>query len=176
MKENQKKLLASCEKTAREAVPVDTFTSRNRERNRKEERTVRVFDTLRAVTDAVKDGWNDLIGCVIEVTRVKRTFDTKSKSWKKSVEIAYYIGTSLFSAALCAHAIREHWWIENKNHYVRDVSMKEDWSRIRVNPDRMVVMRSIALNTLRANGVKNVQRTLFRNGLSLEKLLTYKKI
>ena len=124
----------------------------------------------------MKTGWNGLIGCVIEVTRVKRAFDTKTKSWNKSVEVAYYVGTSLFSAIVCANAIREHWWIENKNHYVRDVSMNEDWSRIRTNPDKVVILRSIALNALRANGVKNVQRTLFENCLSLEKLLSYEKI
>lgn len=176
VKENQKKLLASCEKTAQEIVPVDTFTSRDQGRNRKERRTVRVFNTFKWVSHSVKVGWNNLIGCIIEVTRVKRVFDTKTRAWKKSVEIAYYVGTSLFSSAVCTNAIREHWWIENKDHYVRDVSMKEDWSRIRKNPDKMVVLRSIALNTLRVNGVKNVQRTLFENGLSLEKVLTYKKI
>lgn len=169
-------LLKSCEQTARETKSVDVFVNRNRGRNRKEQRRVRVFDAFRAVSDAVRAGWNDLIGCVIEVTRIKKTFDTKTKSWNKSVEVAYYIGTSLFSATICANAIREHWWIENKNHYVRDVSMNEDWSRIRKNPECMVVLRSIALNALRANGVKNVQRTLFENGLSLEKLLTYEKL
>jgi hypothetical protein len=66
--------------------------------------------------------------------------------------------------------------LENRDHYVRDVSMHEDWSRIRVNPDRMVVMRSFGLNMMRANGVKNVKDALFGNGLSLEKLLTYEHL
>lgn len=94
----------------------------------------------------------------------------------KHTEVAYYVATTALAARACGAAIREHWWIENKNHHVRDVSLHEDASRIRVNPDRMVILRSFALNTLRANGVKNVKRTLFENAMSLEKLLTYEKL
>lgn len=176
VKENQKKLLRSCEETARRAQAADVWVSRNRGRNRKEKRVVRVFNTLRHFAAPVRAQWNRYVDAVIEVTRVKKTFDTALKVWKKHSEVAYYVATTQLAARVCGAAIREHWWIENKNHHVRDVSLHEDASRIRVNPDRMVVMRSFALNTLRANGVKNVKRALFENALSLEKLLTYEKL
>jgi len=45
-------------------------------------------------------------------------------------------------------AIHNHWGIENRNHYVRDVCMGEDRSRIRTNPHIMAKLRSFALNIL----------------------------
>ena len=137
---------------------------------------MRVFHTLRHFAAPVRAQWGRYIDTVIEVERVKKTFDTALKTWAKSMEVAYYVATTALAARVCGTAIREHWWIENKNHHVRDVSLNEDASRIRVNPDRMVVMRSFALNALRVNGVKNVKRTLFENALSLKKLLTYEKL
>lgn len=70
--------------------------------------------------------------------------------------------------------IRGHWSIENKNHYVRDVAMKEDKSRIRVNPQNMAIILSFALNILRYNGVKNIENRLYGNALNFKKLLALK--
>jgi len=176
VKENQKKLLASCEKIAHEAVPVETSLSRTIGRNRKERRRIKIFDALHSLPISLRAGWNHLIASVIQVTRTKKEFDAKSKAWIKSKEIAYYIGTRLFSARVSGTAIRRHWWIENSNHYVRDVSMGEDSSRIRVNPECMVILRSIGLNVMRDNGVKNVKQARFRNSLNLETVLRYKQI
>lgn len=44
-----------------------------------------------------------------------------------------------------------HWGIENGNHYVRDVTMAEDASRIRINPGIFARFRSFAYNILRFN-------------------------
>lgn len=76
VKENQKKLLRSCEETARQARPADVWVSRNRGRNRKEKRVARVFATLQHFTAPVRAQWSRYAGAVIEVTRVKKTFDT----------------------------------------------------------------------------------------------------
>jgi hypothetical protein len=43
--------------------------------------------------------------------------------------------------------------VENENHWVRDMTLAEDASRIRVNPGVMARLRSQALNIARANGV-----------------------
>lgn len=50
-----------------------------------------------------------------------------------------------------AKTIRQHWGIENKSHYVRDVTFKEDASRIRKNPGVIARIRSFAYNILRFN-------------------------
>ena len=51
--------------------------------------------------------------------------------------------------------------IENRNHYVRDVSCDEDKSRIRDNPGIMARARSFALNIMRKNGITNVAQALW---------------
>jgi hypothetical protein len=52
-------------------------------------------------------------------------------------------------AAGCAKAIRHHWHIENRSHYVRDGSFAEDASRIHRNPGIFARLRSFAANILR---------------------------
>ena len=63
------------------------------------------------------------------------------------------------------------WGIES-NHYVRDVTLHEDESRIRIKPVNFARLRSIALNVLRANGIKNVARALYKNALRVENVLS----
>jgi hypothetical protein len=63
------------------------------------------------------------------------------------------------------------WGIENRDHYVRDVTLGEDDSRIRHRPGAMARIRSAALNILRANGVQNVSQALYINALNLDHLL-----
>src|SRR5688572_30640393 len=60
--------------------------------------------------------------------------------------------------------------IENRDHYVRDVTMGEDDSRNRQRPGGMARIRSAALNILRVNGIQNVSQTLYANALSLDRL------
>jgi len=68
-------------------------------------------------------------------------------------------------------AIRAHWGVENRAHYVRDVTLGEDASRIRRKPGVMARIRSLALNVLRANGVQNISLALYANAVSFNQLL-----
>ena len=102
--------------------------------------------------------------------------DTKKKLWKNNDETAYYISTILLSAEEFCKAVRNHWGIENRNHYVRDVSMNEDKSRIRINPDIFARLKSFALNILRANKVTNIANELYSNCINLRNILNYKGI
>ena len=47
-------------------------------------------------------------------------------------------------------AIRSHWSIENKLHWVLDVTMGEDGSRVRKDhaPENLAIVRHISLNML----------------------------
>lgn len=82
-----------------------------------------------------------------------------------SSEICYGI-TSLRSNKVAPKRLLEynrgHWCIENKVHYVRDVTMLEDYSRIRKGsgPRIMAIFKNIALNILRSNGIKNIAATI----------------
>jgi predicted transposase YbfD/YdcC len=61
--------------------------------------------------------------------------------------------------------MRGHWGIENRVHYVRDVTFDEDRSQVRCGsgPQAMAALRNTTLGVLRLKGVRNIaaaQRTL----------------
>jgi hypothetical protein len=57
---------------------------------------------------------------------------------------------------------RHHWGIENKLHYVRDVTFDEDRSRVRKNagPHVMASLRNLAISLLRMAGADNIAAAL----------------
>lgn len=170
VKANQKFLLEDCLQTSKDMPICDVYEEPlNEERNRREKRKVEVFNTS-LISDLEK--WN-LVKAIVKVKRHREIFDTKKKCWKNSGETAFYISTVVLSAEDFCKAIRNHWKIENCNHYVRDVSMQEDKSRIRVNANIFAKLRSFALNIMRANNTANVKRKLFENCLDLENILNY---
>jgi hypothetical protein len=64
---------------------------------------------------------------------------------------------------------RGHWGIENKVHYVRDVTFGEDASRIHVGhaPQVMAALRNGLLTLLRSTGVTNIADALRSYAASL---------
>jgi len=57
---------------------------------------------------------------------------------------------------------RGHWGIENKLHYVRDVTFDEDRSRVRkkAGPHVMASLRNLAISVLRMAGAVNIAQAL----------------
>jgi predicted transposase YbfD/YdcC len=53
---------------------------------------------------------------------------------------------------------REHWHIENKLHYVRDVTYREDQSPVRAGsiPEVMAALRNAAITMMRVGGATNI--------------------
>lgn len=170
VKGNQKTLLTDCLTLSESTAPDEVYQEpMTKTRNRIERRTVELF-IAPTLTD--KEQWA-LVEVMVKVQRHRHLFDTKTKSWQPSEEISFYISTILLSAQEFCQAIRNHWAIENRNHYVRDVSLGEDKSRIRTNPHIFAKLRSFALNILRKNKVENVSLELFENCMHLDKVLNY---
>ena len=142
-----------------------------REHGRIEKRTISVFQKNKY---DLGDVWNEHIEAVVTVERKIQTFDTKTKRFVTSEETAFFISTTKrFSAKEFGTIIRSHWKIENSNHYVKDVSMGEDFSRIRKNPECFATLRSFGLNLMRANGETNIGLALFRNAMNVMRVLEY---
>jgi predicted transposase YbfD/YdcC len=95
-----------------------------------------------------------------QVLEVERTITHKGTGETRR-EIAYAI-TSLSaeraSARQLLHLWREHWHIENKLHWVRDVTFDEDRSQVRTAriPQVMAVLRNVAISLLRVCGAENI--------------------
>lgn len=70
---------------------------------------------------------------------------------KVTSEIRYFISSLSGSAEQLALAARGHWGIENSLHWVLDVTMNEDRSRIRKDhaPENLSILRKIAINSIK---------------------------
>lgn len=137
-------------------------------RNRIEERSVSVYhDQMQFIGDKQ---WSKYVESVICVERQTSVFNTKEKIYKDRSEVAVYIANYKVDATQSGGLVRKHWHIENKDHHVRDVTLREDESRIRVNPENMSTLRSFALNVLRKNKIENIKGELYENSLDFYNL------
>ena len=107
------------------------------------------------------------------VTRLTWRKDTRTGLWARGEEVALYACQIRLDAATFGRAVRAHWGIENRDHHVRDRTLREDDSRIRRRPGIFARLRSFALNILRADGVTNVSEAIYTNALSLDRLLAH---
>jgi predicted transposase YbfD/YdcC len=136
------------------AAPLESIqTADKTRRSRDETRTVEVF----APGDSLADTeWDGHIRGFIRVNRDRLTRSAATGLWRDTSETALFVSDVVLPAARCAKAIRHHWHIENRSHYVRDGSFAEDASRIRRNPGIFARLRSFAANILRFNGIDNI--------------------
>jgi predicted transposase YbfD/YdcC len=81
----------------------------------------------------------------IGMVESRREFDTTVET-----ETRFSLISLRPDAAMFARAVRSHWHVENRLHWVLDVSFREDDCRIRNDqgPENFAVLRHIALNLL----------------------------
>lgn len=70
---------------------------------------------------------------------------------RKSTERRYYLSSVKLDAQAFAAAVRAHWGIENRLHWVLDVVFHDDLTRLRTGsgPQIMAVVKHIAMNLVR---------------------------
>lgn len=121
-----------------------------------------------------KGNWVNL-NTIVKVTATR----TIQKTGHVTEQSRYYICSQKDpSAESMQTAVRAHWGIENSLHYVIDMAMREDESRIRKDhaPANMAVLRHIALNVIRSDktrkvGIKISQHKAGWDNEYMEKLL-----
>ena len=109
----------------------------------------------RTIKAALAPAWIGFDGAA-QVAQLRRTV---TKNGKKTVEVVYLITSDRDAdPATLAAWVRCHWEIENRLHWVRDVTYQEDKSLVRTGnaPRVMATMRSLAISLLRLDGQTNI--------------------
>jgi len=172
VKGNQKNLFKQLKiNTFDEKRCVSSFTEETRARGRLEVRKTFIYKDL---TDISSD-WTGLKRLI----RVERSAQTKKGESRLT---AYYISSYRSNkASFFAKHIRNHWGIENRLHWVKDVVMNEDKSMIisGMAAENMSILRNIAINLFRTNGydsIKYATEICVNNLKELIRLTDYKPI
>lgn len=81
---------------------------------------------------------------------------TREINGKTSTERRYYISSLPLDIERFARAVRGHWSIENKLHWIMDVRFGEDQSRARNGcaAENLATLRRLALNLLKSEKTK----------------------
>jgi predicted transposase YbfD/YdcC len=95
-----------------------------------ERRSVSLWQTLADLPGQAD--WEGLT-TIIRVTSYRHLLKGQHLIIKKK-QTRYYISSLNETVEQFAQRIRNYWHVENKVHYVRDVTQGEDASRIRVQP------------------------------------------
>ena len=150
MKANQKSLFKQVIiNTFDEKLCIDFFEDVSHARGRFETRKTFIYKN----THGISSDWTGLKRLI----RVERTVTTKKKT---SHETAYYISSIRSNkASFFGNHIRSHWGIENRLHWVKDVSMNEDKSKTvkGMAAENISILRNIAINILRTNGYDSLK-------------------
>jgi predicted transposase YbfD/YdcC len=165
VKLNTPKLWAELDALDWKTVPVQHATE-EKGHGRRERRTIQVMDAPAHVRTRFPHARQVAL---IEryVTRTVRK--KKGRRWvRKTVRsaIAVFIITSLdareAAPAHLAGYVRGQWTIENKVHYVRDVTYREDASRVRTGPRPriMATLRNLAIGLIRQAGYTKIAATI----------------
>jgi predicted transposase YbfD/YdcC len=127
---------------------VPSYTATTTGRGRRVTRTIKVVDVPE---------WIQFPGAA-QVAQLRRTVTEKGT---KTVEVVYLITSANNDDAppqRLASWVQGHWTIENRLHYVRDVTYQEDGSQVRTGqaPRVMTSCRNAAISLLRIDGWENI--------------------
>ncbi len=159
VKGNQPTLYRNIELLFSKPPPGESFAralSRGRHGDRWEERELEASSALNSYVKWPHVG---------QVCRVERRVSQKGRT---RVEVSYGItslGPDKADPERLQRLWRGHWGIENRLHWVRDVTLGEDASQVRKGsaPQVMAGLRNLILGLLRRAGVHNVAHALRRH-------------
>jgi predicted transposase YbfD/YdcC len=146
VKGNHPTLHRACKALPWSKVGAHRFTESGH--GRRSTRTIRVLAV---------PAWMGFAGAT-QIAQLRRTVTVKGK---KTIEVVYVITSADHHAAppaVLAGWVQGHWGIENRLHWVRDVTFDEDRSQVRTGngPRVMASLRNAAISLLRLDGWTNI--------------------
>jgi predicted transposase YbfD/YdcC len=176
VKENQPELLADLAVLFAAPEMVDAATAGKREFDYREASTWdkghgRIEERRAVASSELRDysGWPGLQ----QVVRIRRTWVQQGRTRQAT----HYLVTSLPAEEASSRQLmalrRGHWLIENRLHYVKDVTLGEDSSLIHAGNGGAVMagLREAALNLLRRGGTQAVAAAMRFNNQRPEQVL-----
>jgi len=97
-----------------------------------------------------------------QVACIRRdVFDLGGVQLSKELALVLIDADRAGPAQLHTH-VREHWGIENKSHYVRDTTWREDHHNAYIGngPYSMAILRNLALGLFRLNGIHKIKEAI----------------
>ncbi len=149
VKGNQPRLLAQLTTIATGQKPRERFVDIEKTRGRTTCRIVNLFTDLRGIDI----DWLGLKS-LIQVERIG------IRSGKKYLQTNYYISSLVSKVTTFANGIHQHWGIENRLHWVKDVIFGEDAAPLsNYNAaTNWSIIRNIAINLARKGGYDSLTK------------------
>jgi predicted transposase YbfD/YdcC len=165
VKANQPTLLEALQQTVGQTTPLSSIQTEERNRGRLEKRHVDIFSPSAVIP--LPAGWTS----IQRIICVRREFQHQDVSHSS---VSYSISSVLNNQAdFFAEGIRGHGFIENKLHYVKDVTMHEDTSGIKnpVAASNLSLLKNIAINIARQNYFESIKGAAIFFACNVKKLL-----
>lgn len=146
IKKNQPTLYSACKNLPWSKVPLHRGTDTRR--GRRVTRTIRVLSA---------PAWIEFPGAA-QIAQIRRTVTIKGKKTSETVYVVTSADHRTASPPTLADWVLGHWGIENRLHWVRDVTFDEDRSQVRTRhaPRVMATLRNTAISLLRLDGWSNI--------------------
>lgn len=133
-------------------------------RDRTTQRTVSVLKALPGLDAA----W-------VGVSRLIRVERTGIRGTEPVHETMFYFSSLAADAEELGRRIREHWHIENRLHYPKDVVFAEDTAPLcdGYAPANFAILRTICLNLFRLHGLVSVTKAIRHLGHDIPRLFSF---
>jgi predicted transposase YbfD/YdcC len=164
--ENQPNLFAALNTLDWRSVSIAARTE-DHDRGRRELRTIQVIDAPKHV--------RDLFPHLEQVFLVERQITEDDQTTYQAVLYVTSLTAELASPADLLAYVRAHWTIENRVHWVRDVTFGEDASKVRTGnaPRVMATFRNLVISLLRLAGYTNIAAALRYNAGDNRRVLNH---
>lgn len=164
MKGNQQTLFQQLKRQFEQQPPASVDCQSEQTRDRVTHRTVSVLDQM----PELDPRW-------VGVQRLIRVERRGTRAGKPYEEMMFYISSLRLDAVGFAKQIRQHWHIENRLHWVKDVVLQEDQTPV-CDGNALVnfaIARTLGLNLFRMNGFASITKGLRFLAHDVQKLFSF---